>query len=580
MKKFAILFTLIVAISIQGISQEKKKKKFKFKMPEINLREKLGGLAGSLMTGKTEDLSLTSPTISLISGLYDPETKTSESKYFPKGTKEGSHGMFITFMKNEGIGMLKVDGTVNCGDSEMEYVGLGSYGVLFEEPLSTSKTITISTSTGDKASYTLQPIPEIEIISINGDNTLPIIDLKEDFKIKVSNPVGSEGTTVRVGLISGVAGAVALNNFAEFKATGKEITIPKESFSNMQYSGELGTGQFEKGLSYIIVTREKIIENNDIKPENKTGNASGVTFKSIAYGPKQVVVKGKQENGIITEIKFSDRFKDQLAYSIYKPNATKGIPFSRASKFGLASLSISGETYKKETENGSSSYASLGTRYTQSWTRTTTLEFPQLPESHWEAAMDAFYKKFESTMANNFSVTFESVDKLTASKNYGTFFTGNEYLNKKGVSKSYRNTLFTTPTSFSEIWANRSSSQSSETSSVLLMKEMNLDGLVSIQITFDIGTNKDDNIVLLPKVNFSIKGVDETRDYKEGTYAEGFITYKEGIPYNEDKLKSDANYLAQVLNVDAIMANITYMLQNLQRKEQELGFDKIWSIGE
>ena len=50
--------------------------------------------------------------------------------------------------------------------------------------------------------------------------------------------------------------------------------------------------------------------------------------------------------------------------------------------------------------------------------------------------------------------------------------------------------------------------------------------------------------------------------------------------YNEERIKSDPNYLAEILNAEEIMANITYMLQNLQRKEQELGFEKIWSIGE
>lgn len=578
MKKTVLIVSIILGISVQGFSQEKKKKKFN--IPEIKLREKLGGLTGSLMTGKAEDLSLTAPTISLISGMYDPATKTSESKYFPEGSQEGSHAMFITFMKNEGMGMLKIEGEVQCEKEEMEYVGMGSYGKLFDTPLSSSKTINITTVTGDKASFTLEPVPEIEIISINGDEIFPILDLKEDFKIKVSHPEGSEGTTIRIGLISGVAGATAVNNFAEFKATGNEVTIPKESFSNMEYSGKLGTGQFEKGLTYLVVTREKITENSAIKPENLSGNTGKVKFKSVAYGSRQVVVKGRQENGIITEVKFSGRYKDKLAYSIYKPNATKGIPLSRASKFGLASLSISGETFRQETSSGSSSYTSLGTRYTKTWSRTTTYEFPQLPENHWEAAMGAFYKTFESSLGSNFSISFIDVDKLTANKNYGAFFSGNEYLNKKGISKSYRNTMFTTPTSFYELWANRSSSQSAENPSLMLMKELELDGLVSIQISFDIGADKDDKIVLIPKVNFSVKGVDETRNYAQGTYAEGYITYKVGIPYNENRIKTDPTYLAEILNVEEIMANITFMLQALQEKEQELGFDKIWSIGE
>lgn len=577
MRKLVSLLIIVCALCKLSIAQEKKKKRFK--LPEVKLREKLGGLTGSLMTGKTEDLSITSPTISLISGLYDPASNTSESKYFPKNSVEGSHGIFITFMKNEGVGMLKITGEISCEAAEMEYLGLGSYATLFDEPITTNKTIRVKTTTSE-GRYTLEPVPEIEIISINGDETFPILDLDEDFTIQISHPEGSEGTTIRVGLISGVAGARAVNNFAEFKATGKEVSIPKESFSNMKYSGKLGTGQFEKGLNYLVVTREKITEHSQIKPEHISGGAQKVKFKSIAYGSRQVVVKGKQENGIITEVKFSGKFKDKLAYSIYKPNATAGIPLSRMSNLGLVSLSIEGKTYQKETESGSSSYTSFGTQYTKTWTRTTTYEFPQLPESHWESAMDVFYKAFQNQLTSNFSINFKDVDEITANKHYNSFFEGNEYLNKKGVSKSYRNTLFTTPTSFSQMWKNRSSSQSEESASLLLMKDMDIDGILSIQISFNIGADRDNNIVLLPRVNFSIQGVDETKNFTQGTYAEGFITYKEGIPYNEAKVKSDPTYLATILNVEEIVENIGYMLKALQAKEVELGFEKIWSIGE
>lgn len=547
---------------------------------QFKLREKIGGLAGNMMTGKTDDISLTSPIVSLTTGIYDPETQTSESKYFPKGTTDGAHMINITFMKNAGTGMFKINGDVKVDEKELEYVGLGSYGYLFDAPISADKTITIETETGDKATYTLSPVPEIQILSINGDSTFPIIDLKEDMTIRVSNPKGSEGTTIKIGLLAHAAGAKAINYFAEFKASGNEILIPKESFSNLEISGALNTGQVDKGATYLIVTREKVTQSSDIDPSKISGSASNVTFKSQAYASKQVLVKGKQENGIITEVKFSGNYKKELAYSIYKPNARTGIPFSRGSKFGLASLSISGSTYKKETESGSSTSYGIGVKYINTWTKTTTYKFPQLPENYWENVMDSFYKRFALAMEKNLSIGFANVDDVTAASNYKNLFNGNEYNNEKGVSKSYRNTLFTTPSSFAEIWANRSSSKSEETTTNMMMKELGLDGLVSIQITFDIGANENDEIVLLPRVNFSMKGMDETNENKPGTYAEGFITYKKGVPFSEEKLKNDPNYLIQILNIDNIVANINFMLLNLKQKEVDLGFDKIWSIGE
>ncbi len=559
---------------------ETEKKKFKFKKPNLKLREKLGDMAGNAMTGKTDDLYLTAPIVSLVTGIYSPETKTSTSKYLPDNVVEGDQLISVTFMKNSGMGMMKIKGDVKHEDTPLEYVGLGSYMHVFEKPVDGPRSINVTTETGDKATYILFPVPTIEIIEVNGDATFPIVDLTEDLHLKVSHTPEAEGTIVRVGIPANIAGARAINYFAEFKATDKEVVIPKESFSNLMYSGELNTGQIDKGLTFLIVTREKLLEESEIDATNRTGNATGVKFISTSNCSKRILVKGKQENGLITEVKFSGRFKDKLSYSISKPNANTGIPLSRASKFGLASLTLNGKTYKKETVKGSDNVYSGGTTYTRTWTRTTTYSFPQLPDAYWENVMGIFYTKLQTMLNENFSVEFEDVDKVTSSSHYAQLFDGVEYNTTKGISKSYKNTKMMTPTSFSQAWKNRSSSQSSETPANMLMKDLGMDGLVSFNINFDIGANRDDKIVLLPQISFSIRGVDETKDYKTGTYAEGFITYKEGIPFSTEQLENDPNYLAEILSCDRIIDNLRFMLITLQQKEVELGFEKIWSIGD
>lgn len=580
MKRVSLLVFAFLVCFVAIAQKEPAKKKFKFKKPNLNLREKLGDLAGNAMTGKTDDLGLTAPVVTLITGIYSPETGTSEAKYFPDNVVEGDQMIAVTFMKNSGMGMLQIKGDVNYIDEPMEYVGMGSYMHVFDKPVDGPRSINVTTETGDKAAYTLFPVPTIEIIEVNGDATFPIIDLTEDMRLKVTHSDEANGTIVKVGILANIAGARAINYFAEFKATDKEIIIPRESFSNLEYSGKLNTGQLDKGLTYLVVTREKVMEESEIDVKNRTGAATGVKFKMQSHGTKEILVKGKQENGIITEVKFSGRFKDKLSYSIKKPNARRGLPLSRASKFGLASLTLNGKTYKKEVVKGTNNFYSGGTSYTRTWTRTTTYKFPQLPDAYWENVMGIFYSKLQGMLNENFTVEFEDVDKLTSSSHYTQLFDGAEYNTTEGISKSYKNTKLMTPTSFSQAWLNRSSSQSSETPANMLMKELGLDGLVSFNINFDIGANRDDKIVLLPQISFSIRGVDETKDYKEGTYAEGFITYKEGIPFSTEKLESDPNYLADILSCDRIIDNLRFMLVTLQQKEVELGFEKIWAIGE
>ena len=118
---------------------EKEEKKFKLEMPKMNLREKIGDMAGNLMTAKTADLSLVAPMVTLVTGMYSKETGTSESNYFPDNMQEGDHLMAITFMKNAGMGMYKILGDVTVEGQETEYPGLGSYMYTFDKPIDCTK---------------------------------------------------------------------------------------------------------------------------------------------------------------------------------------------------------------------------------------------------------------------------------------------------------------------------------------------------------------------------------------------------------------------------------------------------------
>jgi len=586
MKKL-LLITLIFSFAISIYAQEGGKKKFQIKKPNIqikkpNLRigEKLGDLAGNAMTGKTSLLSEAAPIATMISGIYDPATKTSEAKYFPKGTVEGDYLAGITFMKSSGVGMLKIDGEVSCDGKQMEYVGLGSYMMRFDEPVLEAKTIKITTETGEEAHFNIKPLQEIEIISVNGDITLPIIDLTEDLKIKFTASNSDDKSIIKVGLISDAAGARAVNWFADFKTEGNEVTIPHQAFSNLEISGALNTGNINKGQTFLVIQRELKVEKSAMDDQQNAEAFSSATSQAVSYASKRVIVKGKQENGMITTLRFSGGHRKVLGYDVHKPNARKGIPFSRASKFGLLSLTINGKTYKKETESGSSSRTVGNTRYTSTWTTTTTYEFPQLPNEYWDVAMDDFYKRMVQYFDDSMNVKFAPVEHVTQAPGYNTLFESVEINDETEISRTYKDTKRATPNSIREVFSNLSSSQSSETPSAYLMKIVNIDGLVTMDISFDIGANKAGKVVLLPTVKFSITGMDETKQNRLGTYADGYITYRQGIPFSAELAKSDPNYLSSILNVDNIMSCMAYMLSNLKAKEVEMGYDAIWSIGE
>ncbi|MBY0425303.1 MAG: hypothetical protein K2Q22_06680 [Cytophagales bacterium] len=343
MKKLILIFLSL--ISLLGFSQDDKKKSENKKTK--NIGEKIGDFAGNLMVSKTDNLDNIALTISVVNGIYDMRTQTSEIKYLPEGSTEGDNFISISLFKNGGAGLYKLKGEVLCDGEPMESIGLGSYLIAFKEPWSGSKKITIKAEGGDVAEFVVKAIPPIEIVSMNKDKTLPIIDLADDLVLEYTNPKGSDSTEINAGLLTEVMGVRVFNNFANFPAKNSTVTIPSQSFSHLAVSGQLGAGQITKGANWFCLERVRRTEKSQLDSDQKPGDLPAVTILQKSYSSWPVIVKGKQDDGIITQLNFSGKFgNDKIGFEVYKPNARTGIPFSRASKFGLVSLVLNGNLLK------------------------------------------------------------------------------------------------------------------------------------------------------------------------------------------------------------------------------------------
>lgn len=580
----SILLSLLICL---GASAQLKIKKPKIKKPKkLNIMEGIGNMTGNLMTGKTDQLGNVSVKAAYINGMYSPDIKTTEGKYFPENLLEGDHLVMISFFKQEGMGLLELkNGSVQVNGESSTYHGLGSYGYYFDAIPDQPVDMQIQSENGDQANFRFYPTEKIEIVSVNGETALPVLDLAEDIEIEYYNPPGSEGTTVKVSLLTKVMGVRAFNHFADFKVkeTGNvKVTIPKEALANPEIAGQMNVGNFDKGENYLIMEREVLTEKDEFDEFQKPGVIPTIELTSRSYASFPVIVKGKQEDGIMVSLKVRGQTEDKsLRYDFYKPNANTGIPFSKASKFGLASFTMEAKTYNKESETSSSSWSIGGTRYTETTTTTTILDFPELPESYWENTMDQIYQEVASFFKSEYNVDFVPVEDVTSSPNYQTLFPSKEKINDKVVRRSYKNTSRTQPQGFNEIFGSISSNQTADNPRVNLMKEAgDVDGMVSMHLSLVIGENKAGNIVLLPSLTLSIAGRDETRDDKEGTYVNGLVQRNTGEPYNEEMLKSNPDELLRVCSVSQLLHAAKSGIATLRAKEVEMGYDRIWSIGE
>ena len=582
MKNLSIILTsssLILILFITTPSQAQEENKTK-----KTLGERFSTMAGKLMTQKSEGLSGIELNATLVSGLFDMRTEVSETKFYPPGTIEGDYAVSLTFTRFSGIGMVDLQGEITCDGEPLKPVGMGTFIKVFPTPSSTERRISIKAANGDDAEFIIKPIPEIEILNVNGQFAMPTIDLGEDLIIAFTNPPGSENTTVSVGLLSDFMGARTINYFAEVTPKEDVIKIPKESFSEAAIGAKLGGGQFNKGKNFLVLRRQSYLTGSKLGPEQRKGKLSTVALESAAYASWPVIVKGKQvEEEVLTELSFAGRFgPEKIGFEIHKPNALKGIPFSKASKFGLGTLVVDGTTFSMKTEVTNNvldlvDYTGWSyTRYTTFKTETTVLQFPQLPAEHWNQLLEKFYTKLSALFQSKYNITFTDVNQITATKDYQFLFPINEVNDNVKVSRGYLQTRRMNPSKIGQSNTALTTVSNGENTLQRIMKEAGVDGLVNVEIHFRIGADKKKQVVLIPTVRLSIRGMDETLNNKYGIYAEGRLSFTDGVPFNEAALRNDPDVLLKILNVDRMIECIDYMISNLKKRETELGFEEIW----
>lgn len=553
-------------------AQEKKKK------GGLNLGERIGKMTGDLLTSKTSDLKLTVAKPTYYCGVFPMSVGTTESKLMPENTVEGDHVVSVSFFKNEGAGLYKILGDVKCNGEPMTYLGLGSYVHSSSTPYPSAPKIEITTETGDKASFVLESIPEIKLLKVNGESSLPLVDVSEDLEIEIFNPVGAEKTHIKVSLLADAMGVRVFNHFADFEsgAAGvRKIKIPKSALANPETAGQLNVGNYNKGENMILLERILVTENDKLSATQQKGNIHSAELKYVSCASMPVIVKGRQEGGLNFGLRVTGYAPNtSFGFDFSKPNATTGLPLSLGSKFGLTSLTLEGTTFK-QTSNTSTSY---GYNCTRTTITTYTFQFPQLPNEHWDFVMETLYNSVVKLFKEKYKIDFVPVEKVTGTSQYQTLYPVPEKNTKSVIQTSYKNTLRTSPQKISEILGSKSSNQTTDVPIVNMMKEADVDGLVSMYLTLTVGGNKDGKVILSPQLHISINGRDESNKNKQGTYVVGLLNGS-GMPFNGEAVKKDKRALLDAINIPELIQALDYALATTKRKEIEFGYDAIWNIG-
>lgn len=540
--------------------------KMKSKMKNFNPMKSLGKLAGNLLTSTTADLSTLSMQVVYIQNLYPSEAETVETEYF--GFWESGMDMCgVIFLKKEGIGMSKIDGTVNIDGTPVEHVANGMYGGIVKKN-SGSHTVDIATVEGDKALLKADPIEPIEIISVNGVPRGEVVDVSmdEDIVLELNHPNG--GTEdFYVSVLGKVMGVKGFNELGYFKSANK-IVIPKEAFKHTATTAY----KFEEGSNYLMVqrTKEKVVNLPDVGAAQViTGAMDWTPINMIVSKQKTVLGVGVDEYNA----EYKAKTKDGFNVSANKPNAFWGPPLSQPKKLAMASFVVRAtELKQKEVKTSTSTSGNIKT----TTTTTTTKTFPEVPEVFWDQLVNEFYAKFEKALLAEMNVQLVPIEQTMKAQQYANLFAVEDTVSEEVVVKPYKGCKLLLPTTFQDVWSTRTSTFPNDKPEVKLLQELGVDGIISV--TVDCAMSWEDGS-LSPRMSYRING--GTNGWKVGpmTYANGLITGPgQGISDTAKKSDDIVDQLNQIMNVDRLIELFQLSMDELKKDEAGKGYEKIWAL--
>ncbi|MEQ8473258.1 MAG: hypothetical protein RIC35_18830 [Marinoscillum sp.] len=539
--------------------------KFKSKVKNFNPMKSLGKLAGNLLTTTTDDLNTLSMQVLYMQNLYPSEAMTVETEYF--GFWESGMDMAgVLFLKKEGVGMSKIDGSVKIDGNEIEHVANGFYGGIVSEN-SGSHIINVETVSGDKALLKAEPIEPIEIITVNGvpRGEVAEVNMDQDLVLELKHPQG--GTEdFYVAVLGKVMGVKGFNEIGFFKSTNK-IVIPKEAFKHTATTAY----KFEQGANYLMVqrTKETVVNLPDVGAAQVITGAMDWSPITLNGDQKTFLGIGTDEYNAKYQVKTDDKFQVQAN----KPNAFWGPPLTQPKKLAMASFVVRATELKQQQSKTSSSTAGNVTTTT---TTTTTKTFPKVPEAYWDQLVNEFYAKFEKALLSEMNIELVPIEETMKASQYQNLFATEDTVSESVVVKPYKGCKLLLPTTFSEMWQSRTSTFPNDKPEVKLMKELGVDGIISV--TVDCAMAWEDG-ALSPRFSFKIDG--PTNGWKVGptTYANGLITGPgTGISESSKSAENIVDQLNQIMSVDRVIELFKESMAGLKEDEKNKGYEKIWAL--
>lgn len=525
----------------------------------------LGKLAAGMLTATTADLSVCAVQGMYISNLYPRDTKTIEMDYVGEEWKEGKSGVAVSFYKRDGLGFYKIDGTITMDGDTLQYLANGVYSTYFEKNNNKPKKISITTSSGQKAQFSIQPPKPVKLISINGASTNASVDVTKDMTLEFEN-VPNENAHIRVAMIINSLGIRSFSDIGVF-TLAKTIKIPAAAFKNTLVSSSVqGVVSISSGSNYVLV------ERFDVAATRIPGvGASQNISMGWSWMPVNVTGEVSTFPGFTVDGKISNA-NGEMEYTASKPNAYTGKPLSKGNKFAITSLSIRGTLYQAETSTSSSTAGNV----TTTTTTTRTWQFPKVPVEHWDKVLDNLYKDITAVFNDEYGISIIPIEHVVSAPQYKELEEIKDEYTKVEISRSYKGTKNLLPTRLGNILKSISTTFASDRPEARLMRELGVDGLISVTVDLALPTDRQE-VTLAPRMAWRIIGQPNGYIVGPTVYAQGVVQDEKGVPFNDSEFK-DINALNKIIRKDDLISAMKKAFKEQEAKEKELGYHSIWSL--
>ncbi|WP_141731821.1 hypothetical protein [Oligoflexus tunisiensis] len=471
----------------------------------------------------TADLSTCAIQTRSITNLYPTGANTQEMTLISKDWKEGGTGITLSCLSRDTVGSRRIDGTVKLDGMDMQYAGRGVYSSTFDGLDHKPRTISIVTTSGQTTEITVQPPQALKLISVNGASQAARVDLSKDMTLEFAD--FSPYSFVRVALVTeGLEG----RNFAHigvFKAD-RILKIPAVAFGHHS----LGTSsKIVEGANYVLV------EQFNVMPGTVAGVGSAQNI-AMAWAWMPVTVSG--QSPAVAGIEVSGTLPAgtrKVAYAVSKPNASHGKPLSQARKFAIASLSIRGRLHEKS-EN-------------------------EVPLASWDNALKKFHDGLSRMFKKEFGITIIAPEKVLNSSVYKEFDAIPDVYTKESISRSFKGMRSLNSPRLT------SSTFPADKPDMQLMRDLGVDGLISVEIEVDGMTTS---------MTFRIVG--EPNAYTVPTlYSKGEVHDEPGMPWTGTRF-THIQSLDTVLRKNDLIAGMKKALKEQEAQARTLGYESIWNM--